>query len=178
MVKKCESIFKSCTYKETPFNCCDRLVQFSTEVGFCYAFNSRLAHTLLPDNGTITDDFKDEKINEGDISWSLKVQASKDKEEIPNIKIYVHSAEETPTVELSPLYTWRYDMGKILFTDKQTYTTSDSRQLSIKQRKCAFPDEIKLDTDVYYTFSGCMSQCRLRLAKEKCNCVPPFYRKI
>ncbi|KAJ9595334.1 hypothetical protein L9F63_027280 [Diploptera punctata] len=76
--------------------------------------------------------------------------------------IYVHSAEETPTVELSPLYTWRYDMGKILFTDKQTYTTSDSRQLSIKQRKCAFPDEIKLDTDVYYTFSAGYKYCDLK----------------
>ncbi|PSN38909.1 hypothetical protein C0J52_16367, partial [Blattella germanica] len=76
--------------------------------------------------------------------------------------IYAHSAEEIPIVEIHPLHIWRRDIGKILFSDKETYTTADSRQLTIKQRKCVFPEEIPLETDSYYTFSGGYDYCDLQ----------------
>lgn len=59
---------------------------------------------------------------------------------------------------------------------KQTYTTEDAKQLSIVQRKCIFPDEVKLD--IYrneYTFTACMKECRINKCMKFCKCLPPFY---
>ncbi|XP_065203446.1 sodium channel protein Nach-like [Planococcus citri] len=65
-----------------------------------------------------------------------------------------------------------------MFSPKETYTTEEARQLSIRQRHCVFPDEIKLITDDIYTFGACMTECRMNMAKEKCGCIPFFYPNI
>lgn len=62
---------------------------------------------------------------------------------------------------------------------KQTYTTEDARQLSVLQRKCIFPDELKLD--IYsdeYTFTSCMKECRIAKCLRFCKCIPPFYKPL
>lgn len=65
-----------------------------------------------------------------------------------------------------------------MFSPKETYTTEEARQLSISQRHCVFPDEIRLVTNDEYNFGACMTQCRMNMAKEKCGCIPFFYPKI
>lgn len=68
---------------------------------------------------------------------------------------------------------------ELLISMKQTYTTEDARQLTVGQRKCIFPEEIKLDYfDEEYTFTSCMKECRIKSCLKYCNCIPPFYRPI
>ncbi|XP_069675741.1 sodium channel protein Nach-like [Periplaneta americana] len=178
LVKKCEQLLFNCIYKGNRFVCCDRFVPYATENGFCFSFNSRHAYTLQ--NGTVTSLFQDEQISEMDSNHHMKFHMPIYKRGniwmSPPTRVYVHSAEEMPIVEIHPLHVWTHDVGSILFSDKETYTTADSRQLTIRQRKCVFPEEIKLETDTYYTFSACMTQCRMRYARRKCKCIPPFYR--
>ncbi|CAB0002733.1 unnamed protein product [Nesidiocoris tenuis] len=48
----------------------------------------------------------------------------------------------------------------------------NARQLSIKQRKCVFKDEKELLSAKEYSYWACMNDCRMKLAKERCFCVP------
>jgi hypothetical protein len=45
------------------------------------------------------------------------------------------------------------------------------------QRKCIFPEEVKLQyyTGDNYTFTGCMKECRMKKCLKFCKCLPPFY---
>jgi hypothetical protein len=58
-----------------------------------------------------------------------------------------------------------------------TYTTLEARELSIQQRKCRYPDENNLRISPVYTFNFCQMECRMKIARQKCNCIPHFYRK-
>lgn len=51
-------------------------------------------------------------------------------------------------------------------------------QLTVGQRKCIFPDEVKLKyyKDDIYSFSACMKYCRMEKAQKLCRCIPPFYK--
>ncbi|GFG29760.1 hypothetical protein Cfor_03333 [Coptotermes formosanus] len=57
-----------------------------------------------------------------------------------------------------------------------TYTTAEARSLSIQQRKCRFSDENYLRISPVYTFNYCRLECRMRIARRKCDCIPHFYR--
>jgi acid-sensing ion channel, other len=118
---------------------------------------------------------KNERINilfETDKKWALTIIPTK------SAKVFVHSTEEVTSHDYRP--TFMFDVGyqiDLLITMKQTYTTDDARQLSIGQRKCIFPDEVKLkyyknDT---YSFTACMKHCRMEKANKLCKCIPPFY---
>ena len=58
-----------------------------------------------------------------------------------------------------------------------TYTTPEARTLSIPQRKCRYPDENNLRISPVYTFNFCQMECRMRIARQRCDCIPHFYRK-
>jgi len=94
------------------------------------------------------------------------------------IQVYLHSTEDLPIIDIYPQHIWDQKIQSIKFSPKQTYTTEDTRHLSIQQRKCVFEDEIKLLTSDTYTYQSCMIQCRMELARSLCKCVPFFYRKI
>lgn len=72
---------------------------------------------------------------------------------------------------------WDRRVNKIAFSAKSTYTTDDAKQLSIKQRRCVFSDELNLLTNDVYTYGACMRECRIKEAFKKCKCIPFFYRK-
>lgn len=59
-------------------------------------------------------------------------------------QIYILNADEIAGIDTEPQHVWDFRIEDILFSVKQTYTTLDTKQLSIKQRHCAFPGEIKL----------------------------------
>jgi len=58
-----------------------------------------------------------------------------------------------------------------------TYTTLEAREMSIQQRKCRYPDENNLRISPIYTFNFCQMECRMKIARQKCDCIPHFYRK-
>lgn len=94
-------------------------------------------------------------------------------------KIFLHSVDEASGYDYRPQFSWEVGFHvDLLITMKQTYTTDDARQLTIGQRKCIFPDEIKLKyyKDDIYSFSACMKQCRMEKSQKFCQCIPPFYQ--
>ncbi|KAI9586057.1 hypothetical protein GQX74_001904 [Glossina fuscipes] len=121
------------------------------------------------------DDLKTEvqyDLYETDKKWALLFEL--------NVKadIYVFSNEDYFGKEFNPQVTWDLDQFvEVRISKKSTYTTDESRQLSISQRKCIFYDEVKLQYfPDDYTFSSCMKECRMRNAIKLCKCLPPFYR--
>lgn len=94
------------------------------------------------------------------------------------IQVYLHSTEDFPVIDVNPQHLWAHKIQRMAFSSKQTYTTEGARQLSIKQRKCVFEDEIKLLTSDTYTYHSCMIQCHMKAMRDLCKCVPFFYRTI
>lgn len=94
------------------------------------------------------------------------------------LKVFIHNKDDMLIVDSLPQHLWTRRIAKIFFNSKQTYTTEGARQLTIKQRKCVFPDEISLLTDSNYTFSACMIQCRMDTSRKLCGCVSWFYKSI
>ncbi|KAK7792769.1 hypothetical protein R5R35_004882 [Gryllus longicercus] len=174
-VKSCEGMFLKCELRAQSIDCCDYFLPMPTEVGFCYVSNSRLAY-VANNNAS----FSTRYIRETDEKWALKVDIQRfpEKGPVEPILVYIQSNDEAPIVDVSPQHEWMYQLKKLSFSAKQTYTTSEARQLSIRQRRCVFPDEIKLDTDSIYTYTSCMSQCRLRRLLKLCGCAPFFYATI
>lgn len=109
---------------------------------------------------------------ETDKKWAISF-ALKDES-----KVYLHAVEEVSSYDIRPQFLWEAQHSiNLLITRKQTYTTSDARQLTVGQRKCIFHGETHLfyyKNDIY-SLSACMKQCRMQKANEWCKCIPPFY---
>lgn len=55
-------------------------------------------------------------------------------------------------------------------------STESVRDLSYKQRKCVYKDELELDITNIYSYEACITQCKYKAAMETCNCfLPGFY---
>ncbi|XP_050536537.1 sodium channel protein Nach-like isoform X2 [Daktulosphaira vitifoliae] len=176
VVYHCEDLLYGCVFKGEPYNCCIGFEPTFTEYGLCYSFNARhvqLDWPWIPENYT---KLKTEYVFETDTKLALSFNM----ENVTKnpLKIFIHSTEDMLIIDSSPQHLWTRRIAKIYFDSKQTYTTDGARQLTIKQRKCVFPDEIPLVTDYIYTFSACMTQCRMDKTRHICGCVPWFYKKI
>jgi amiloride-sensitive sodium channel len=114
-------------------------------------------------------------IKETDLKWSLKFTV---KDTSVNMPIYILNSDEQAGLDIQPQHIWDYKVDKISFSVKQTYTTEDTRQLSIKQRHCIFSNELELQTDNIYTYTACTRQCRMDNSMRMCKCVPHFYPQI
>ncbi|XP_077287685.1 sodium channel protein Nach-like [Arctopsyche grandis] len=169
------AILKTCAFKADSEDCCELFMPMITENGFCYAFNSRHIEKTWPWLSKTLEPYLEQYIHETDTKWSF-VFDSTHKDTLNNI--YIHSTDEMPGMDSNPQHVWDRRVEKISFSVKQTYTTPDARQLSIKQRRCVFADEISLVTDSIYTYSACTRQCRMMLARQFCGCVPHFYPQI
>lgn len=93
-------------------------------------------------------------------------------------KVYLHSTEEITGNDMLSLFTWEDNFAvDYSITMKQTYTTEDTKQLTIGQRKCIFEREVDLSyfKSDDYSLSGCLVDCRMKLASKLCKCIPPFY---
>ncbi|CAG5040033.1 unnamed protein product [Parnassius apollo] len=144
-------------------------------MGFCYAFNSKHAERSWPwQVHTDNDQFTAAYIHETDSKWSFLFNSFRN---TSIVDIYIHSTEEMAGLEQSAQLSWDHSVEKLSFSVKHTYTTADARQLSIRQRRCIFADEVHLETSSIYTYSACMRQCRMRRSRSYCKCVPHFYPK-
>ncbi|KAL1116505.1 hypothetical protein AAG570_004977 [Ranatra chinensis] len=177
VVEKCEDLLKDCNWKGEAYSCCQGFKPTFTENGFCYTFNSIHVEKTWPWKSaqTVTDT-QVNYIYETDSKWAV----SFDVFELKNntLKIFIHSYDELPGVDMAPQHIWNRKVNSIYFASRTTYTTNDARQLSPKQRKCVFEDEIKLPTHDKYSYWGCMTHCRMAYARSKCSCVPFFYHKV
>ncbi|XP_063531962.1 sodium channel protein Nach [Cydia strobilella] len=176
IVRHPDFLFYECEWKGDSEECYDLLAPVFTEMGFCYAFNSRHAETSWPwQSQTESDSFAEAFIHETDAKWSFLFNSYRND---TNIDIYIHATEEMAGLEQSAQHSWDRRVEKVSFSVKHTYTTEDARQLSIRQRRCVFADEQTLETSDIYTYSACMRQCRMQRSRASCRCVPHFYPKI
>ncbi|KAJ1532259.1 hypothetical protein ONE63_000875 [Megalurothrips usitatus] len=172
VVSRCH-VLVECAWKgDMELDCCPFFTPIFTENGFCYTFNMRFNETEWPDFNT-RPVFKREYIQETDMTWSMSIDT--DDPQNNTVFVYVGSSDDLPVMDVAPHHQWTRRISRLSFDAKETYTTSDARQLSIRQRKCVYPDEVALVTDHKYTYSACMRQCRMELAQRLCGCVPPFY---
>ncbi|XP_068081669.1 sodium channel protein Nach [Anabrus simplex] len=171
--RKCEDVISNCVVIGNDVNCCDVFKPQLTELGYCLAYNTR--HVYNP-----PERFDVERVKETDDNMAITFRYLKENNtvDVPHMLIYLYGNDQMPTVDFPPQLVWSFRIGNLYFSEKYTYTTPETRQLTIRQRRCIFPDEIPLDTDIVYTYSACMIQCRMRLARKLCGCVPPFYKKI
>ncbi|XP_044755808.1 sodium channel protein Nach-like [Coccinella septempunctata] len=172
LMNKCEDVFESCEWKSKPYNCCEGFFPVFTESGFCYSFNSRHHETEEERNEGDSKEFEMRYIKETDLKWSLAFTVKNTDIKIP---IYILNSDEMAGIDMRPQHIWDFTMRSISFSVKQTYTTEDTKQLSIKQRRCIFPDERKLEIDYIYTYTACARQCRMDTSMKLCGCVPFFY---
>ncbi|KAK9889769.1 hypothetical protein WA026_007148 [Henosepilachna vigintioctopunctata] len=172
LMNKCEDVFEECDWKAKPYNCCEGFFPVFTESGFCYSFNSRHYEKKCPWCDDQLPPFEMHYITETDLKWSLAFTIKDTDTEMP---IYILNSDEIAGIDLKPQHIWDFRMKSISFSVKQTYTTEDARQLSVKQRHCVFPNERKLEVDHIYTYTACTRQCRMDSAMKICKCIPYFY---
>ncbi|KAE8738754.1 hypothetical protein FOCC_FOCC015764 [Frankliniella occidentalis] len=173
VVSRC-NVLLDCAYKgELDLDCCNFFSPIFTEHGFCYTFNLRFNETEWPYDYNRRPVFTKEFIQETDMTWSMAVDTNDAQNN--TISVYIGSNDDLPTLDMAPQHVWNRRIARLSFDAKETYTTDSARQLSIRQRRCVFEDEIALVTDTIYTFTACMRQCRMELAHALCGCIPPFY---
>ncbi|XP_031627738.1 sodium channel protein Nach [Contarinia nasturtii] len=166
----CKDTFDVCKYRDEDITCCEHFFPIFSEHGFCFAFNPKYIDTPT---GQVANE-KFHELFETDKKWALLFTPKRE------AKIFVHSHSENFGWDFRPHVIWEPDFAaELLISMKQTYTTEDARQLSIRQRKCIFPDEMKLEYySGEYIFTSCMMECRIKKSIKFCGCVPPFYRQI
>ncbi|XP_059617760.1 sodium channel protein Nach [Phlebotomus argentipes] len=168
----CPDLFVSCEFRDDPIECCKSFLPKFTEHGFCYAFNPRFRETET----TVERYDLQHELLETDRKWAIHFALQR------SAAVFVHAQSELSGWDFRPQLEWRTDFSSdILITMKQTYTTEEARQLSIGQRKCIFPNEVRIKNfpfDEDYTFTGCMMDCRIEKAVKLCKCLPPFYHSI
>ncbi|XP_057661229.1 pickpocket protein 28-like [Diorhabda carinulata] len=163
---KCEDIFDTCHWKSTTYNCCDIFYPVFTENGFCYTFNSK--HY---DRNLVTTFIK-RYIQQTDLNWSIRITV---KSLQSFFSIYILNSDEIIGIDSKQQHIWDFRIDTILFSVKQTYTTLDTSQLNIKQRHCAFSNEVKIKIDDTYSYTACTTECRMNNAMKFCSCIPFFY---
>lgn len=118
---------------------------------------------------------QDDVISETDRRWELQMKLKR------KSKVFLHSHDDVTSFEMIALYDlFESENVESLISMRQTYTTDDARQLTVKQRKCIFQDEVDLKyyrNDIY-SLSVCMIKCRMQKALKLCNCIPPFYAPV
>ncbi|XP_065174084.1 sodium channel protein Nach [Atheta coriaria] len=174
----CEEFLVECKWKALPYNCCDSFFPSYTENGFCFAFNSLHYERKSPTGEEYPpiDPSSIMYIKETDSKLSLLFTVDPiGRTEHYNILIFLHKANELPGINLKPQHVWDFKMGSMSFSMRETYTTDDATQLSIKQRHCIYDHEMKLEIDSIYTYAACAHQCRMNNARRLCSCIPHFY---
>lgn len=63
---------------------------------------------------------------------------------IQMLQIYIMNSDEIASYDVQPQHIWDFRVGTMMFSVKETFTTEDTAQLSIKQRRCVFNNEIPL----------------------------------
>jgi hypothetical protein len=64
---------------------------------------------------------------------------------------------------------------RVEVTPSVTESSPNVRALSISQRHCLFPDELRLSVFNTYTQQNCLLECRLRNIARYCGCYPYFF---
>ncbi|KAJ8727291.1 hypothetical protein PYW07_001410 [Mythimna separata] len=155
------------------------IVPTVTEMGLCYAVNSRTAVYNSPEYrdanrwDTVKDDKKSLFIHplDGEVfAQVMNISTSYD--------VYIHGPQEVPDISTKFQHSAEGYYMKLYVTALTVYTSAEAAKLSVNQRRCRFPHENNLKHNSIYTYTMCRMECRIRLCLKYCKCIPHFYRKI
>ncbi|XP_059611830.1 sodium channel protein Nach-like [Phlebotomus argentipes] len=161
----------------TAMNISIPLVRVMTEMGICWAFNSK----LYPFNSIEYHMNGEEKVapqilqaiypHADNFPILIAMNGS-------SYDIFWHNPSDYPAADQviemdreTPTYT------SLIFRSFQLYCTDKVRRLLIYQRQCRFDDESNLDHfPHFYSYGLCRTECKIQRMLEFCGCVPVFYR--
>ncbi|KAL0832439.1 hypothetical protein ABMA28_000671 [Loxostege sticticalis] len=155
------------------------IVPTITEMGLCYAVNSKVAVYNSPAyrEANRWDEVKTQNSTffvhplDGEVfAQVINISASYD--------VYVHGPSEVPDVSTKRQHSAEDFYMKLYVTALTVYTAPEAAKLSVAQRRCRFINENILKHNSVYTYTMCRMECRIRLCLKYCNCIPHFYRKI
>ncbi|XP_021942802.1 pickpocket protein 28-like isoform X2 [Zootermopsis nevadensis] len=151
-----------------------------TELGVCYTYNTRVAIYNNPDywaqnNWSIVPYDTNKKLQGHPVTGPMKLNLIAI--EGKDVMFYYHSPYDVLDASNTKVSIPEDKIRTVQVKALSTHTTAEAQALSIKQRKCRFPDENDLRTSPVYTFNFCRMECRRRIAWRKCKCIPHFYRK-
>ncbi|XP_061709443.1 sodium channel protein Nach-like [Cydia pomonella] len=164
---ECKDLLLSCKWNGIPFECCSSFQPIITEYGTCYSMNNVHGPKKSPVYQT----------SNKDRQASIEIVASQDYE------AFLHAPEDIP------FWNMEYDRRlTVLFGAEANVTYSitnvvnepEVSLLSPEIRQCRFPNEVPENYIAYkyYSYSGCISQCRIDAQLELCNCTHHFSPQI
>ncbi|VVC93596.1 unnamed protein product [Leptidea sinapis] len=148
------------------------IIQTVTEMGICYAINSKVAvynsppwDVIKTQNASVTVHPLDGEV----FAHMMNLSSSYD--------VYIHGPLEVPDISTKFHHSEEMFYLKIYVTAITVYTSQEAARLSVGQRRCRFTNENNLKHFAVYTYTMCQMECRIRLSLQYCKCVPHFYRR-
>ncbi|KAJ1525494.1 hypothetical protein ONE63_010303 [Megalurothrips usitatus] len=162
----------------TEANTIGQLQTTITEHGLCYAFNSDIAMYNSPEY------FKSKNLTYMQRGWSF-FGSPLDGDVFAQVMdmnsgylVYLHSSNETADFASQRLESPSGSYKTLDISALSIYTSGEAAALSVEQRRCRFLQETSLVLSPVYSYNLCRNECRMRLARERCGCVPHFYRPV
>ncbi|XP_058817036.1 sodium channel protein Nach isoform X1 [Topomyia yanbarensis] len=156
----CEETLDECFWNGQRFDCCKYFQPMETEIGVCYAVNSIQTSA---DEPLKIDMVSNKTTGLGRLRITVLTEAyvfTLGEEDVPNLI--------TPKSEV--LVIDYYIAYKRQISIKYIENDPETKQVSVEQRKCRYPDENNLDVHAYYSYSACSVQCRKDKQLKTCNC--------
>lgn len=97
---------------------------------------------------------------------------------ILSLKIFLHGPYEVSDCAAKNIYSRNGFFLQLYLTALSLFSSQRARELSVGQRKCRFHDESNLPHSAVYSYRLCKMECRIRLSKKLCGCMPHFYRHL
>ncbi|KAM3956664.1 pickpocket 9 [Aphomia sociella] len=150
-----------------------------TEMGLCYAVNSKVAIYNSPAYRAAN---RWDKVKIHNSTFYIHPLDGEVFAQVINLStsydVYIHGPLEVPDISTKHQHSAEDFYMKLYVTALTVYTSPEAAKLSVAQRRCRFLHENILQHNSVYTYTMCRMECRIRLCLKYCKCIPHFYRKI
>ncbi|XP_024084069.1 uncharacterized protein LOC106664971 isoform X2 [Cimex lectularius] len=163
---KLEDLILQCAWNDVPFNCSEKFALVSTELGPCYTMNS------FHSNMKLNDFVSNRQIGLGKLKLSISTT---------EVRVFIHPHEDKPfpNTYIQPQIDINgFESFVTLLKIVEIENDPNLRSLAISKRKCRFPDENYLKYSKWYSYSGCIEECRLNHTIALCNCTHHFQPRV
>ncbi|XP_065360282.1 pickpocket protein 19 [Calliphora vicina] len=187
MAFRCDELFVECVFDETTYDCCKIFVAERTEKGICMVFNSMVSEESTKKK--ITDAFypwKIRKAGEGSgLQFTLRYNKTYQRQQ-PGIAAFGIDVMIKESDEWSESLTHFFlpnTKSYLAITPTITETSTNTRRLSPRRRRCLFADEKSKRYDrierLPFNKLNCYVKCQQKNLIKICNCTLTwFFPKI
>ncbi|XP_049870287.1 pickpocket protein 28-like [Pectinophora gossypiella] len=155
------------------------IVPTITEMGLCYAINSRVAVYNTPSYWA---ENRWDVITAHNQTFFVHPLDGEVFAQVINLStsynVYIHGPLEVPDISTKRQHSAQDFYMKLYVTALTVYTAPDAARLSVSQRRCRFPHDNNLQHNAVYSYNMCRMECRIKLSLKYCQCIPHFYRRI